>query len=47
MKSFTGTIVEQVMNKLVNSLGEQELLELSKDPARLETKANAIAQELY
>lgn len=46
MKTFTGTIVEQVMNKLVNTLGEQELLELSKDPARLETKANEIAQEL-
>lgn len=46
LKSLNGTVVEQVMHKLVNTLGEQELLELSKDTARLEAKANEIAEEL-
>lgn len=45
LKNYTGAIAEQVLSKLA-TLGEQELLDLSKDSARLDARVNEIVQEL-
>jgi len=45
MQNYAGSVTEQIMHRLI-ALGEQELVELSKDPARLDARANEIVLEL-
>jgi len=46
MQNYAGAVTEQIMSRLVATLAEQDLADLSKDLPRLDAKASEIVAEL-